>query len=284
MNLRHTLAAVAILAVTTPAVAAADVGDAARYVRGNQGADGCYSEPGGAPSNALTAWSVIGLAATGYQDGDGAACLARTAASLTAWDDLSRTILALVAAGRDPRQAGGVDLVARLRRLASGGRVGPTVNSHIFGILAVRAARGRVPLAWKKTLVRDQNPDGSYSWVRDAGGDSNMTAAALWAFRATGRKRTAPVVLRTAAALRRFRNADFGYGLERTSSSDAQSTAWAIGALATLRRPHVRATRFLASLQRPDGSLRYSVESGQTPVWVTSQALAGLAGRALPVR
>ena len=33
----------------------------------------------------------------------------------------------------------------------------------------------------------------------------------------------------------------------------------------------------------PDGSVRYSRTGAQTPVWVTSQALTGLAERPLPV-
>jgi len=34
----------------------------------------------------------------------------------------------------------------------------------------------------------------------------------------------------------------------------------------------------------PDGSVRYSPTSAQTPVWVTAQALTALAGQPFPVR
>jgi energy-coupling factor transport system substrate-specific component len=40
---------------------------------------------------------------------------------------------------------------------------------------------------------------------------------------------------------------------------------------------------FLRSLTTPDGSVRYSRTSAQTPVWVTGQALAALQRRALPL-
>ena len=39
---------------------------------------------------------------------------------------------------------------------------------------------------------------------------------------------------------------------------------------------------YLESLLAPDGSVRYSRTSAQTPVWVTAQALIALAGKPLP--
>jgi hypothetical protein len=41
---------------------------------------------------------------------------------------------------------------------------------------------------------------------------------------------------------------------------------------------------FLAARQQASGLIRYSTASAATPVWVTSQALAALGRRALPVR
>ena len=40
---------------------------------------------------------------------------------------------------------------------------------------------------------------------------------------------------------------------------------------------------YLESLIAPDGSVRYSRTSAQTPVWVTAQALTALAGRPFPI-
>jgi energy-coupling factor transport system substrate-specific component len=51
-----------------------------------------------------------------------------------------------------------------------------------------------------------------------------------------------------------------------------------------VRRAGSRSPRaFLRSLTAPDGSVRYSRTSAQTPVWVTGQALAALQRRALPL-
>jgi hypothetical protein len=41
---------------------------------------------------------------------------------------------------------------------------------------------------------------------------------------------------------------------------------------------------YLRTLATPDGSVRYSRTSAQTPVWVTAQALTALARRAFPIR
>jgi hypothetical protein len=40
---------------------------------------------------------------------------------------------------------------------------------------------------------------------------------------------------------------------------------------------------YLESLLAPDGSIRYSRTSAQTPAWVTAQALIALAGKTFPV-
>ena len=40
---------------------------------------------------------------------------------------------------------------------------------------------------------------------------------------------------------------------------------------------------YLRSLTAPGGEVRYSRTSSQTPVWVTGQALAALAGKTLPL-
>jgi hypothetical protein len=72
--------------------------------------------------------------------------------------------------------------------------------------------------------------------------------------------------------------------------SNAQSTAWAVQGLvaaglgAGSTRGMRRAIGYLKSLQAADGSVRYSRTSRQTPVWVTAQALAALAGKPFPLR
>ncbi|HEX4838748.1 MAG TPA: hypothetical protein VFV03_09530, partial [Solirubrobacteraceae bacterium] len=81
-----------------------------------------------------------------------------------------------------------------------------------------------------------------------------------------------------------------GYPLQRGGESNAQSTAWAIqGLLAAGHDPRAITRRghsplgYLEGLIASDGSVRYSSASSQTPVWVTAEALAALAGKPLPI-
>jgi hypothetical protein len=76
----------------------------------------------------------------------------------------------------------------------------------------------------------------------------------------------------------------------RGGSSNAQSTSWAVqGLVAAGRKPgsFKRKGRsplgYLRSLQKKDGSIRYSRVSAQTPVWVTAQALDALEKKAFPL-
>lgn len=247
---------------------------------------GCYAEPGGGASPGLTGWVVLGQRAAGVSGFDGANCIASNLSELVQPTDIELAILAIRAAGYSPRGVAGVNLVARLEdAVSSDGRIGDLTNAHLFGVLAFRAAGQSLPAGARTVLLSAQLTDGSYGI---SSGDSNLTAAGIEALRAARYATGSRPVRRALSALARYRNADGGFGLERASRSDAQSTAWALQAYAVTGRSHSpsarRARAFLLRLQRVDGSFRYARGSAPTPVWVTSQVLAGLAGRALPIR
>jgi iron complex transport system substrate-binding protein len=260
-------------------IAAALAASPAAYVEGRQQADGGFAEPGRASSPQLTAWASIGLAAAGRPNAGAAAYLDRHEAAIRSATDLELWLLGETASGR-----AAPDLVARLRALARpGGAIGPTVNSTIWGVLALRQAGATLPRGSVAFLVRRQARSGGWAWSTGGEPDSNDTAAAIQALRAAGVG--GATVRRGLAFLRRFQNRDGGFELTDGRGSDAQSTAWAIQALLSAReRPGPAAYRYLARLRRPDGSYRYSAGYVTTPVWVTSQALAALAGRPLPLR
>ena len=75
-------------------------------------------------------------------------------------------------------------------------------------------------------------------------------------------------------------------------ASNSQSTAWAVQALVAAGRNPDRVRRrgarsplaYIRSLQGSSGAIRYSRTSTQTPVWVTGQALTGLARRPFPIK
>ena len=96
---------------------------------------------------------------------------------------------------------------------------------------------------------------------------------------------------RAASFLVTRQNADGGYPLVPGGGSNAQSTAWAIQGLLAAGRDPARVRRggsrtpvdYLRTLVTGSGAVRYSRTSAQTPVWVTAQALAALAGRPFPL-
>ena len=85
----------------------------------------------------------------------------------------------------------------------------------------------------------------------------------------------------------RRQGADGGWGQLAGRDSNAQSTSWAVQGLVAARVPlgSLRADplAYLRGLQRRDGHIAYSRTSDQTPVWVTSQALAALQRKPFPL-
>jgi len=168
------------------------------------------------------------------------------------------------------------------------------VNTTAFAVLALRAA-GRpadsgAVRAGVGFIAGQANEDGGFNFAgsgRPSGADD--TGAALQALGAAGKRRSG-VVRRAVAWLESRQNADGGFSLQG-GPSNAQSTAWAVqGLIAAGRNPRkVRRdgsrspVAYLRSLVGADGAIRYSRTSTQTPVWVTSQAVAALEGKALPL-
>ena len=291
--------------VLTPARAQASATSrAAAYLARAQNPDGGL---GAAPRQGSTglysSWAAIGLGAA-HRDPDGVrrggrslgAYVAGLAGRVRGAGDVERTILALRAAGR-PAGA----LRGRMHRgQRRDGSWDGLVNLTAFGILAVRAAGDGPRSATVRRAVaflgRAQHRDGGFGVVGRRGpGDVDVTGAALQAIVSSSpsaRPRTGGVVARAARFLAARQNADGGFGQGAGARSNAQSTAFAVqGLIAAGRRPgrlHRRGARsplaYLRSLQSASGAVRYSRTSAQTPVWVTAQALAALAGRALPVR
>lgn len=283
--MRVALAAALAGALLLPGAAAAGaVQDASRYLEGRAQADGGFAEPGGRATPGLTAWAVLGLRAAGVPAArlsEARRYLEQSAAGLESLTDAELVLAALGSLG-----APSPSLVARVRGAGrADGRIGPAVNSTIWGILALRAAGEPAPPGAARFLLRRQHSSGGWSWTLRGAPDSNDTAAAIMALRATGVGVRNPAVLRGLRFLRRHQNPDGGFELVAGRGSDAQSTAWAIQAfLAAKARPGAPARRYLLRLGRPDGSFRYSARYAVTPVWVTAQVVPALAGKPLPLR
>lgn len=298
------LAALAGVAVLPSAARGASLSSEVSYLLAAQNTDGGYGgAPGQSSSEEYTAWAAIGLAAAGRDPADVRRdghslldSLRAQAGTLSGAGDIERTILAARACGASAYSFAGKDLVAELLRArARDDSFQEQVNLTAFAIMALRAA-GHSPsyapireaAGW---LERQQNSDGGFSFsAHGAASDVDDTGAALQALADAG-ARNRRILGAGAGYIVRSQNLDGGLPEQYGGESNAQSTAWAIqGLIAAGYRPadvRRRGSRspigYLQTLIAPGGSIRYSRTSAQTPVWVTSQALAALAGRVLPV-
>jgi hypothetical protein len=137
-------------------------------------------------------------------------------------------------------------------------------------------------------LSRVRGRDGGWGNAPGSTSDIDNTAAVLQALAAAGTR--GPVVAAGARFLLHAQRSDGGFPLDRGGASNSQSTSYAVLGLSAAGHPARGVRRgghtpvdFLKSMQARDGSFRYSRQSGQTPVWVTGQALLALKGRPLPL-
>jgi Prenyltransferase and squalene oxidase repeat len=299
-RLRGGVAAVAVLGVALAALApapaeASEVSRARDWLLSAQNRDGGFgASPEGDSGSATTCWAMLGLEAAGRnpldvsRDGNTPVeYLRRNVGELESPGDLARTILALEGAGVDPRDFGGVNLVARLfaKRRDNGSYEG-WPNSTAFAVIALRAAGatgGLGPsLSWLHSVQQD---DGGWGDVPGSPSTADGTGAVMQALDGDSK-----AVGRGISYLRRAQRPGGGFPLGGNSAVNTQSTAWAIqGILAaggdpgSFRRGGTSASEYLGHQQEEDGHYRYSKSSDQTPVWVTAQVLVAAAGKHFPI-
>jgi energy-coupling factor transport system substrate-specific component len=287
------------------AARAASVSPEISFLARAQNGDGGFGgAPGQRSSELYSAWAAIGLAAAGRdpltltRDGHSVLNALRAEAStLEGAGDEERTILALHACGLPASDFPGTSLVAGLlRERSSDGSFGQLVNITAFAIFALRvagnSADNQIVSAAGRWLAAQQDPDGGFGFA-GRGGDEDVddTAAALQGVIDASGQRGSAVVARAVSYLRRAQNPDGGFPQQPGGESNAQSTAWAVQGLdaagvdvSAVKHSGSRSPLgYLQSLVAPNGSVRYSRTSAQSPVWVTAEALTALAGKPFPV-
>ncbi len=266
----------------------------AEYLLSAQNPDGGFgAAPGQSSTQLFSGWAALGLAAAG----DDPQTVAKGGHSLIGYlrsgvttdadpGSLERTILAVAAAGLDPSRFGGRNLVAALdAHIAGNGSVSDQTNLTTFAVLALRAAGVGAPEPSLEWLVRQQDQDGGFNFATaGAVSDVDDTGAALEALAGDPAARAARG--RAVAFLVSHQDPDGGFPASAGAGSNAQSTAWAVQGLLAAggpAQPVSRALSYLKALIAPDGHVRYSRSTDQTPVWVTAEALMALAEKPLPL-
>lgn len=291
-----------------------------RFLQEHQRPSGGFANPGQKPSQGISAWATLALAATGINPRDQATCgvdaftflESNFAASVreefawpaTATTAFERELMVVDAAGADPHDFGGYDLVAEIlaRQLPDGsfpyvpgGR--GEINDTAFAVLALSpvaepAAQAAVAAA-SDWLLTQQNDDGAWSWqVRGQTDNVDLTGGALEALSAAGRPGTEAGAL-ALAFLHRVQGPDGGFSEAGGGESNVASTAWAVQGLwasgedpETWRTGSGQATEepldYMESLQQPDGHVRWRASSDMNGIWMTAYVTPAFAGRALP--
>jgi len=230
-------------------LALADGPSAVAWLKAQQNADGGFGTPSsslGATADVLLAVASTGESAIGWtKDGKTPlAYLEANAKSAAKAGDSSKLILALIAVGKNPRNLGGIDLVARLEGMAGkDGKIGTGadfVNEHCYAMIALSSARRAVPAAAIDYLLARQIADGTWSWnggTAAGSGDNNTAAMAVIALMAAGMPSDHPQVQKALQHFKAQQNADGGFPYVKPSpygtDSDSNSTAvamWAVKA------------------------------------------------------
>jgi len=279
------------------------MGRALDFIRARQYTNGGFGERGRPASEQLTAWAIVAIASAGHDPNtfkrgrSPVTYLASQSGSWRSTTDFARTTLAVVAAGKNPRSFGGVDLVAKILDAvvqdgSGGDRIGPMVNSHIWSMIALRAAGEDVTEEQIGWLRGQQNSDGGWGYGQNVRSDSNDTAAAIQALIASGESRDSTVVRNAVAYLKRVQCPDAGFSY-MGSMSDAASTSWVVqglvaagespGGAAWKKGSHTPLSR-LCALQADTGAVRYTASRFQNPLFMTVQAAPAFALRPFPVK
>lgn len=284
----------ALVALPGPAEASAprETKLARSWLAGEQNRDGGFGASQGSESSiTITARVAVGFAAAGRnpldvrRSGNSPIGYLRSERSrINDPSELALSILAVHGAGANPRDFGGINLVRKLKSAVDRDRtLGGRVNVAAFSALALRAVdatgTARKSVKWLRTV---QAPAGGWGVTASAPSDPDTTGTVL---QLLSRGKRANRALSYLGSVQKS-SGGFGY----RGKVNSQSTGLVLQGLSALglRASYLSKSGksgldYLRARQGRSGVVEYSKTSDQTPVWVTGDALVGLAGKSLPV-
>jgi hypothetical protein len=293
-----------------------------RFLQESQQPNGGFAQAG-EPSQGVSAWVTLALAAAGVNPQDQAQPCGTDAFSYLSghfregfeeeipWPGVATTafereLLVVDAAGADPHDFAGFDLVGEILARARSDGSFPyvpegqgEVNDTIFATLALspigEPGAEEAVHAGADWLLTQQNPDGGWSYgVKGDPSEVDLTGAAVEALNAAGRPGT-EAQREAFAYLAKAQLPDGGFPAlpEREGESNVASTAWAVqGIWAAGGNPETWLTGsgeateepldYLESMQAADGHIRWRQSSDLNGIWMTAYVTPTFAGQALP--
>lgn len=244
-------------------------------------------------------WSVMGLVALGQTPN---VDFLKTFSGSSAID-YAAPILALTAAGQNPKTFAADDLVAKLKTYYQQNQIGDpaTVNDDIFGLLALVSAgestSSQIVTDAKNFILNNQNVNGGWGFAVSGGTDSNITAAAIMALKTAGVSSADEKITKAINYLKTAQNDDGGFTYDPGAAagsrpSDSSSTAWVLWALNALGideslwiKNGNKPSDYLISTQHENGYFEWQAGSGENAFSAvnTAYAVIALEGKTLPL-
>ncbi len=267
-----------IIIVAWLGVSVASVNSGINYLNSQQQLDGSI---GGLDPNG---WAVMALGAQNQRNQKAVDALKEDQCALSelAATDIEKQILALEAAGENPRTFAGCNAVAALNARITGDGIGSGeyLNDDMFGILALKAAKEPVPGEVITNLIASQNTDGGWGLTKGGQSSTDMTAMAFIALEGTGLTNEAKT--KALDYLRSKQNTDGGFATF-SGETNLASTAWVDWMIATLGQSESAWVKngntprsYIANQQLENGSWLNGV-------LVTSYSLIALSGKGMPI-
>lgn len=272
--------------------------EALDYLKGTQQSDGCIA------AFATSTWAVMAIAAAGEDPGTwtsgGDSIIDYLRSNMnhlgsnkaTDWE---RFILAIAAAGENPRGFGGIDCVATLLGFYDGTQIGDDtmLNDDFWGILALKATGESLDTQIqniKTFIINNQNSDGGWGWIVGDSSDADNTAAAVMALVAAEVSTSSQTITDGLNYLKTQQQNDGGFTSEGVTNAAVDS--WVINAIVAAgqspasnewRKSGNNPVGHLLSLQDGDGAFKWTSSQRSNPEWITAYAITALLGSPYPV-
>jgi len=275
----------------------ADIQLSLNWLRNQQNSDGSIG------SFAISSWVVMAIAASGDDPNKWVKnevsivqYLKNNINALSTCTDYSRFILSMVAAGEDPRNINGVDLIAKLESFYDGTQFGdPTLlNDDFWAVMALISAgiyKDDPKIQNSITFIKNhQTASGGWSFDVNAtyGPDVDDTSAAIMALISAGESPQSESIVNALNYIKSTQDSTGGFNSGWGYSAETDS--WAIQAIVAAGQNPTspdwtvngnNPVTHLLTYRNSDGS--FKDWSGSPSVWTTAYAIPALLGKPYPV-
>lgn len=273
-----------------------EVSQALEWLRSQQQTNGSIGGFG------TSSWAVMAIVASGEDPHDWSNggdsiidYLKKNKDSLSSSTDYSRFILSMVAAGEDPRNVNGTDLVANLESFYNGTQFGDPslLNDDFWAVMALTSAgidKNDEKIQNATVFIKSNQNEEDHGWSWGVGADSDIddTAAAIMALISADESQSSTHITNGLEYMKskQISNGGFDHGWGNSAESDS----WAIQAIVAVGQDPTSANWTkegknpiddLLSFQNQDGSFNDYNPAPNSQA--TSYAIPALLGKPYPI-